>query len=578
MAPTRDLWSGTSSSSSTGKKRTRSPTRDEKFEWQDCAANKFLSGALPANAALEMMLKSQAAQGRGCEDLAKSGKSGKLKKNIARDLRRKLHKKSHWPAFYWAEIPFWDAKTEKVEYKMHPFLLPHEWLVKFHAFGLTAKSMPDEALHSGILEHIAAVCLELGLDPKDIIPLGLHCDGVPFGSRVFTDDSLELFSLNFPCSSDGLRVPFTAVQRRHLVKHETYNAVLAILTWSLNCLAGGVNPQCRHDKTPWRASDSSRSKLGQTSPIRALLVEIRADWIALNQTFQFPQHNELAGICWKCTATPATYKDCTSQAPWRTERVSPQEFHFGLMRSGHTPCPLFSAPGVSSKIVLVDWLHACDLGVGADVQGNVLNELLPLMPGSNVKKRVSALWQEIQDEYKVQGTKDRLEQLSILTFLQPQKAPKLRGKAAVIRALVPVLDCIVQKHMANGTVRQKTVAEVMGLLAKSYSCLRVFDADVLESSAKKLGLLLVALETEEVSSSGRKNWRVKPKLHLFMELATFICQERGNPRFFWVYADETNGGIMRSMGVRRGGKNSSSSTAFNLLTKWTCSNPGFRGM
>lgn len=247
------------------------------------------------------------------------------------------------------------------------------------------------------------------------------------------------------------------------------------------------------------------------------------------------------------------------------------------MSCGYSPCPLFSAPGVSCKIVVVDWLHACDLGIGADIQGNVLNELLAFMPGSNVNSRVSALWQEIQKEYRAQGTKNRLESLTVLFFLQPKKAPKLRGKAAVIRGLVPVLDCIVQRHVTErSTVHQQTVAAVMGLLAKAYTQLDVFDAEVLDATATKLGLLVVALETEESEGLGRKNWAVKPKLHLFMELATFLCKERGNPRFFWVYTDETNGGIIRCIGTRRGGKNSSSGTAFNMLTKWCCMNAGFK--
>ena len=143
-----DLHTGTSSSSigtvrsSAGRKRkgVPSPSRDDRADWHDAAAGRFLSGELAANSCLDMIAKAQKAAGQGCEDLAKAGKSGKLKKNVARDLRRKLRKKSHWPQFYWAQIPIWDAKTETTSMKWHPFLLPHEWLLKFHAFGLTERS------------------------------------------------------------------------------------------------------------------------------------------------------------------------------------------------------------------------------------------------------------------------------------------------------------------------------------------------------------------------------------------------------------------------------------------------------
>ena len=77
-----DLHTGSSSSSSGGRKRNREPdpSKDDRIDWHDAAAARFLSGELAANSSLDMIQKAQKAGARGCEDLAKAGKSGMLKK------------------------------------------------------------------------------------------------------------------------------------------------------------------------------------------------------------------------------------------------------------------------------------------------------------------------------------------------------------------------------------------------------------------------------------------------------------------------------------------------------------------
>jgi len=117
---------------------------------------------------------------------------------------------------------------------------------------------------------------------------------------------------------------------------------------------------------------------------KALLVEIRADWVALKQAFQFPQQNANAGICWMCDATPQTFRDCKKSAPWRHGRLTAMSFHLQLKFQGKY-CPLWSVPGVSCSIVIVDWLHCADLGIAADIMGHLLLELVALFPGQTEK-------------------------------------------------------------------------------------------------------------------------------------------------------------------------------------------------
>ena len=108
--------------------------------------------------------------------------------------------------------------------------------------------------------------------------------------------------------------------------------------------------------------------------------------------------------------------------------------------------------------------------------------------------------------------------LSMKSFFSGKKSPKLKGKAAHIRALVPVLDCIVQRIMLSADLHTGTVVNCMHQLAICYTCIHDFNADRLDNAARKMAVLYCALEKEKANAGIWNRWKVKPKLHLFMEL------------------------------------------------------------
>jgi hypothetical protein len=548
-------------------------------EWREEAQSSFLSGSVSARHAQRLVIKAQRAGAKGAEDLAKTGKSGVCKKNISRDMKRSMRKNSHWPRLYYAKIPLWDPKKDCKVFKDHPFLLPHEWLAKAQSTCELAAVMANAADDVDIVRHMSKVAEGLGSPWTDYVPLGFHCDGVPFGSQIFYSDSLELFSLNFPCGTVGMKIPFTSVQKNHLIKHETYQSILQVLAWSLKHLAFGTMPDQRQDGTAFGPGEQWRVRwVRKLKPAKALLVEIRADWAALKQVFQFPQQNENSGICWMCSATPQDIRLCSSTAAWRLCRRTAMSFHMHLKQTGKS-CALWSVPGCSSEIVMVDWLHCADLGVSADVLGNVLLELVESMPGQDRNVRMSALWKEISDEYTAQGlaAEKRFPTLRLNSFLVAGKSPKLKGKAAHVRYIVPVVDRVVQKLLQPSDAHLKTVMSCVRHLAECYQSIETFDAAQLDLSARKMALLYCALEKEQLAAGTQKVWKVKPKLHLFLELCGFLCLERqrGNPRKFWTYGDETHGGLMRTIAKSRGGPNSSNASAYRLLTLWSSSTDMF---
>ena len=539
-------------------------------EWFDEVSSGLLLGSLSGCKLHRLVHRAQAAGAKGAEQLAKAGSNGKFQGNINRDMMRALRKNSDWPRLYYADIPLWDSTLQKPVQRAHPFLLPHEWLAKANSLGDLSSLHGCPLQHVAIYQHMKNVAAGLN-SPLEHIPMGLHFDGVPFGSQVFYSDSLELFSLNFPVSADyTVRVPFTSIQKKHMIKHETYQSILSVLAWSLKLLALGVFPNQRHDGSFWGMGEKQYREhfYKNHQPVKALLCEIRADWVAL---FQFPQQNENSGICWMCHARPADIRDCSVQASWRSNRRTAMSFHAELKRTGKS-CPLWSVPGVNSDIVMVDWLHACDLGVTADVLGNVLLELVDTIPGQDRQSRMACIWKDISEAYRANNIEYsmRFPSIQMKSFLQTGKSPKLKGKASHIRALVPIMLGVAEKHWPDPDFHTQTVKSCLGYLCRCYEELSDFSSARFEEAATRMAILYCTLEKEQLQSGVEKRWKVKPKLHMFMELAVHLCSEkkRGNPRNFWTYADETNGGHMKEIAKSHGGKNSSSSSCYRLLIRF----------
>ena len=67
-------------------------------------------------------------------------------------------------------------------------------------------------------------------------------------------------------------------------------------------------------------------------------------------------------------------------------------------------------------------------------------------------------------------------------------------------------------------------------------------------------------------SPGIKLWKIKPKLHLFLELCSV---ERTRPSLCWNYRDEDFGGSVARLARRRGGLLSASAFSRNLILMWS---------
>ena len=374
-------------------------------------------------------------------------------------------------------------------------------------------------------------------------------------------------------------MPVVAINKKHMSEN-TWDDIMTVISWSFQCLASGQFPTKRHSGTAWNKTDSYRKRLsGKPIGMRGILAEVRADWQFLALTFKFPSHNLGAGCCWRCKVTPKTLRDFSLTAPWRQpeERLD----HWGLMarwqEQGVEPSPLLACPFLVSSCFAIDWLHAVDQGVGPDFLGNLFWHVLPLL-GPNKKAQVSALFLRVQEYYKAHPAVDsRYDDLTVQMLKKPKCGPKLRGRAAEVRGLVPFGVQLSDELLTGGDQISLTICRCAKHLLGAYDQLssNSFSSDSLQLHVRQFCVLYSALEDIQ-NKPELKLWRVKPKFHLFCELAI----EGNCPSLQWTYRDEDFGGTAAKVSRRRGGKNSVLSMGTNLLSKFLAKSalPNFASM
>ena len=260
--------------------------------------------------------------------------------------------------------------------------------------------------------------------------------------------------------------------------------------------------------------------------------------------------------------------DVGLDAHWRDTGLTFNEFMHRVLSSGKTISPLMSVPGVSLAIFRVDWLHAVDQGVAADFLGNALKVVVSVMPGASRSVRVQALWVEMQMYYDRYEITDRLPTLVWEAIQGKKKSPKLRCSAACCRALVRFGWEICRDRLdARDPVHEavRTAAYHLWMCYQSLSTECLFPDELLSEHGRLFALQLVALGTV----SDDRDWKVKPKLHLFMHLIS----EGSRPTRCWTYRDEDYGGTIARLSRMRGRWLHLSAFSSHVLDLWRVKNP-----
>ena len=148
--------------------------------------------------------------------------------------------------------------------------------------------------------------------------------------------------------------------------------------------------------------------VGMASGFTGSVCQLRSDWMGLKGVFSFGGWNAQR-LCWKCRATQpggdCPFDDVSKSAIWRTMRTSMSAFVSDAEKREIPLSPLLSLPGFLLSYIVIDVLHAVDLGVAQDVAGSFLYGCVFLgrgfLIGTTVDSRVQDLWSKIRK--KVHG-------------------------------------------------------------------------------------------------------------------------------------------------------------------------------
>jgi hypothetical protein len=106
--------------------------------------------------------------------------------------------------------------------------------------------------------------------------------------------------------------------------HCTFDPLMKVFAWSMECLKNGMAPLRRHDDTEFTAQDTRDRMALRTMLPRAALLQARGDWEWLCQCFRF-RHFGAENFCWLCDATytgPTSYLNIADDAPYRQTRIT----------------------------------------------------------------------------------------------------------------------------------------------------------------------------------------------------------------------------------------------------------------
>ena len=244
-----------------------------------------------------------------------------------------------------------------------------------------------------------------------------------------------------------------------MITDGTMEAIAKIVGWSFNVLLTGLRPELDENGAQLNSAEAKYLANGW----KAALVHVRGDWEFFNSIFWVPHWANEARMCWLCGAlgsnkSPLRYSRSDCGAPWRETRLTHEQYLRLVRAAGELLCPWFAyTVGLRIECLLVDVLHAVDLGVMAHLVGNILYEIISLREyGSTIAESCANLQKLMKKFYKDNGLK--YEYRGKLTGERIKTSngwPKMKGQAASVRSLGPFALYLAEKHLGPRQVFMK---------------------------------------------------------------------------------------------------------------------------
>ena len=264
--------------------------------------------------------------------------------------------------------------------------------------------------------------------------------------------------------------------------------------------------------------------------------------------------------------------DCN--ACWKGTELTHWQVLERILRNGHAINPLLQVPWFKCSLCRADWLHVSDQGVASDFLGNLFKICEEKLEGASIKARVKVLSTKMQNWCRDNNVQDRMDCLLPAHWTQKKKGFKLRASAAQVRALVPFGQALAEELLSDEVPAERALKAAAVHLNTVYMTLSesfVFQTDTAIEHSTKFALQYVALH-DFFHPYDDRQFRIKPKLHLFLHL----CHDGCRPARYWNYRDEDWGGSVARFSRRKGGLLSAGAMSTNVLERFAANQPMFR--
>ncbi len=534
--------------------------------------------------------------------LAGLGARGRTPGNCHRDLVRMLGEPK-LPCPFEVLVPVKIPKPKHLQpsvanVKM-PFLLPHEYfafLYREHPALFRSLMLGDNGSGPRVEEFWRGVVKRK--DPRisrhpmcskqgwlaHAVPLSLHGDAVPciqvgkHATKSF--DAISMQGLLSEGTTLWVKQLIFGIFE-HVKTDTTMEEVWAVIVWSFEVLFAGVWPEKDHRGVKYTLGSGEAALAGSRlcGPYFAVIFQLKGDldYFAKNL---FLRHFNAVEPCDFCPCSthlshqwwPNYFED---DAQWKTRLFTVDQWQ-GLPRNRlHW---LFNLPYLTFHNIEPDELHILHLGVSMYMLGSVLWCLVHRRMPDSAVQNMQNLWGQVSAYYSEHQTSTQFSSLNLSSFHNPEKPtkdyPRLKGKGAEIKGLIPAIFEVWNRHMRVGDPYDEQVKACLHrmvaiqnivdenaselFLPEEDSLNLMRHADVFLKAYSRLG--------KAADEAGDLLWSSVPKLHWMWHWALrarFLSPRRGS-----CYIDEDFVGKIKAIvtSVRHG--STSHAISLNVAAKF----------
>lgn len=429
-------------------------------------------------------------------------------------------------------------------------LLPHEVFSAIHAAGEARwkTTIGTETMFGEYWKHTlenttwgsSHPAREKADFPHKVVPIAVYGDS----ARVTKDESILVLTWNavtaFRETAQDSRFVIAAVPTPHLLE-SSIGDLCRVISWSMGAMYDGVFPESDHLGRAWAQHSPRSFRAGSVlaKGFSATLCEARGDWEFMAKWWHTPTAGN-GQPCWRCGCHregPLRWTNLASTAPWRgTLPPVPVQKN-----------PLERLPGWHRDMLRIDLMHTACLGVFLWVGGAAMVFLCRrgTWGGGPAAAQLVVGWKRFQEWLHQHGLRSsqRLFTPKRLTWGGSEYV-ELLSKAWNARLIICWLDA---EFNALGLVEDEE-GKLTGLLVwlcneSAHLCEAQPRALSKEVANKYHSLVNQAVTVyKELAfiaySRGDLRYPLRPKLHLWLELAEVVKADCYNPRWYHTFSDE----------------------------------------